>query len=163
MKLRCPQCRLLIELPHRLERYFGMPLACYHCRHVFRVPERNPSQDRNGPQGRARPLGCPVSAERSNHERECPACDRRIRIPGPDPDIGPLDLSCPYCGGRFTLQAGRGGHGLIIMLALAGGIGIGLLVLWLDNQGLIALDQLRVAKILIDLGREARLILSGWW
>jgi len=178
MKLHCPRCRRLVGLPDRLNRYFGMPVACYHCAHVFAVPPQNPRRRGGHPGGhpgdhpgdhqggpRAKldhPQERSVSAERSHHARRCPACARQMRLPGSDPAIGPLNLSCPYCGVMISIPGGRELRFGFILAALGFGVGAGLLVLWMDHQGLIALDRLHITRWLTGLARDAHLFEKGW-
>ena len=108
------------------------------------------------PNSLLRALDRSISAERCSHERTCPACLRTIRIPGLDPAIGPLDLSCPYCQANFRLEAGGGIQPRIIAVALGLGIVIGLAVLWLDHEGMIALRQLQLAEPLREWARQLR-------
>ena len=171
MQLCCPRCRSPVEVPHQLSRFFNMPVACHLCRRVFAVPPQGPLHDSPVPNSPApnnsvpnnsvpnsllRALDRSSSAERCSHERTCPACLRTIRIPGLDPAIGPLDLSCPYCQANFRLEAGGGIQPRIIAVALGLGIVIGLAVLWLDHEGMIALRQLQLAEPLREWARQLR-------
>lgn len=161
MQLCCPRCRSPVEVPHQLSRFFNMPVACHLCRRVFAVPPQGPLHDSPAPNNSVpnsllRALDRSISAERCSHERTCPACLRTIRIPGLDPAIGPLDLSCPYCQANFRLEAGGGIQPRIIAVALGLGIVIGLAVLWLDHEGMIALRQLQLAEPLREWARQLR-------
>ena len=166
MQLCCPRCRSPVEVPHQLSRFFNMPVACHLCRRVFAVPPQGPLHDspvpnspvpnNSVPNSLMRALDRSISAERCSHERTCPACLRTIRIPGLDPAIGPLDLSCPYCQANFRLEAGGGIQPRIIAVALGLGIVIGLAVLWLDHEGMIALRQLQLAEPLREWARQLR-------
>ena len=132
----------------------------------FAVPPQGPLHDspvpnnsvpnNSVPNSLLRALDRSISAERCSHERTCPACLRTIRIPGLDPAIGPLDLSCPYCQANFRLEAGGGIQPRIIAVALGLGIVIGLAVLWLDHEGMIALRQLQLAEPLREWARQLR-------
>jgi len=166
MQLCCPRCQSPVEVPHQLSRFFNMPVACHLCRRVFAVPPQGPLHDspvpnspvpnNSVPNSLLRALDRSISAERCSHERTCPACLRTIRIPGLDPAIGPLDLSCPYCQANFRLEAGGGIQPRIIAVALGLGIVIGLAVLWLDHEGMIALRQLQLAEPLREWARQLR-------
>ena len=162
MQLRCPKCLSPVQIPDRLSRYFGMPVACHLCRHVFAVPpqspvhDKSPAHDSGVPRHLIAPLDRSVSAMRSSHERRCPSCRRSIRLPGPDPAIGPLGLLCPYCQARFTLHSAGGIRPLPLATVLGVGIMLGLAVLWLDRQGLIALRQIELTERLLDAGRILR-------
>jgi len=156
MQLRCPRCRSLVEVPVQLNRYFGMPVACHLCRHVFAVPPQNPLDDSALPHRLVGPLDRSVSAARCSHERACPCCQHRIRLPGFDPAIGPLALSCLYCRTRFTLREGGGIRPGLVAAAFGGGIVLGLLLLWLDHEGVIALRQLHAMERLVEGARLVR-------
>lgn len=150
MPLRCPRCRSLVEVPDQLNRYFGMPVSCHMCQRVFAVPPQSPFHDSSVPYSPVRQLERSISAERSNHERSCPVCRRRVRLPGLDTAIGPLDLSCPYCRAQICLQNATGVRPRFIASALSLGIVFGLAVLWLNHQGMIALHQLHLTEIVLE-------------
>ena len=156
MPLRCPRCRSLVELPDQLNRYFDMPAACHMCQRVFAVPPQTPFHDSGVPYSLVRQMDRSISAQRCSHERACPSCRRRVRIPGLDPAIGPLDLSCPYCRARFHLQATGGINPCLIATALGLGIVFGLGLLWLDHQNLVALHQLPLSEMLLEQVRQLR-------
>lgn len=162
MPLRCPRCRSLVDVPDHLHRYFGMPVACHLCSQVFTAPPQSPLHDNDLPQSLVRSLDRSISVTRCHHERSCPSCQRRVRLPGLDPAIGPLDLSCPYCRARFTLQGSSGVRPQVIAVALGLGMIVGLVVLWLDHEGLIALHQLRLPDTLLDRAQQARQWITGW-
>ena len=156
MQLCCPRCRSLVEVPDKLSRFFNMPVACHLCGRVFAVPPQSPLDDGHMPHSRLRPLDRSISAERCSHERSCPSCQRPVRIPGLDPAIGPLDLSFPYCEAEFRLQAG-GGIGLYAISVTFGlGIVLGLVILWLDHEGIIALHRLQLTEMLLEWARQLR-------
>lgn len=162
MPLRCPRCRSLVEIPNQLTRYFDMPVACHMCRRVFAVQPLNPVQESGVPQTLVQQMGRSISAERCSHERACPSCHRRVRIPGLHPTVGPLDLSCPYCRARFQLHAAGGISPFCLMVALGLGIILGLVVLWIDHQGLIALHQLPLTEVMRDWAQQLRDWAADW-
>ena len=163
MPLRCPRCRSLVEVPDQLSRYFSMPVSCHTCQRVFAVPPQIPFHDSGVPYSPVQQLERSVSAERTSHERSCPACRRRVRLPGLDPAIGPLELCCPYCRALICLRKATGVRAGFVASALGLGIVLGLAVLWLDHQGMIALRQLHLTEMFLEQTRALQDLVTEWY
>ena len=151
MQLRCPYCRSLVRIDDTMRRYFGMPVGCHECARVFVVPPQSPLHDSALPADAVRPLDRSVSANRCFHERRCNSCGNTARLPGLERPVANIVMNCPYCGAAFESGRARGIRTGPVMLALVAGIGAGCGVLWLDHAGLIALQNLDMSRLLMDL------------
>ena len=150
MQLRCPHCRSLVGVPDGMRCYFGMPVACHLCQRAFVVPPQSPLHDAALPADSVRPLDRSISAIRCFHEQACPHCQRQLRIPGLNKPTRRIDLSCPYCETTLTIGGAPRLAPKAIITALVIGLLMGGGVLWLDQAGLIALQNFQASHLLLE-------------
>ena len=105
------------------------------------------------------PLDRSVSAIRCIHERICRARRRKVRIPGFErPADGPV-IRCSHCNAELGTSEARGIGTTPVILALVIGIIAGCDVLWLNDAGLIALQNLDASPLLVTMKTGVR----NWW
>ena len=142
-----------------MRRYFSMLVRCHEYARVLVVLPQSPLYDSAMPADMVRPLNRSVSAARCFHERICRACRRKVRIPGLErPADGPL-MRCSHCDAELGTSEARGIRTTPVILALVIGIIAGCDVLWLNDAGLIALQNPgHIAPAGHDEGRGSELV-----
>ena len=123
------------------------------------VPSQGPHYASALPAGSVRPLDRSVSAAKCFHKRICRACRRQVRIPGlAQPTDDPV-MRCSHSDAELGTSEARGIRTTPVILALVIGIIAGCDVLWLNDAGLIALQNLDASRLLVTMKARVR----NWW
>ena len=152
MQLICPHCRINLTVPDTFRRFYNYPFQCQACRRGFSFTRRHHLREPASHALAGVAFERSISAYLTNHIIRCPTCRSQMRIPGQEPADTPVALTCPACRHDFSHHAGRNSVSArgIIMAVIAGGM-MGLLILFLDHQGHIAIERLAITSWLHDL------------
>ena len=140
-----------MNLTDMFRRFYNYPVQCQTCQRAFSLKRLNQLYDRSSQSLTAAAFDRSVSAHLVTHAIRCPACRSQMLLPGHEPVDAAIDLTCPTCTHIFTHHSRHGHPSLVGMtVALLTGVMAGLVILFLDEQGHIAVDRLTMISWIKD-------------